>query len=33
MNLARYFEKAGSGTLDMIALREECGLPPPSFRQ
>lgn len=31
--LARYIEKAGTGTLDMIALCKEAGLPPPQFRQ
>jgi len=29
----RVIEKAGTGTLDMIALCAEAGLPPPSFRQ
>ena len=33
MFLARYVEKAGSGILDMIALRREAGLPAPGFRQ
>jgi ATP-dependent DNA helicase RecG len=31
--LARYIEKAGTGTLDMIALCKDAGLPPPQFRQ
>ena len=31
--LTRYIEKAGTGTLDMIALCKEAGLPPPDFRQ
>lgn len=31
--LAHYIEKAGSGTLDMIALCREAGLPEPEFRQ
>jgi ATP-dependent DNA helicase RecG len=31
--LAHYIEKAGSGTLDMIALCREAGLPEPDFRQ
>jgi ATP-dependent DNA helicase RecG len=31
--LARYIEKAGTGTLDMIALFREAGLPEPDFRQ
>jgi ATP-dependent DNA helicase RecG len=31
--LARYIEKAGTGTLDMIALSEAAGLQPPAFRQ
>ena len=31
--LARYIEKAGTGTLDMIALCAEAGLPTPEFRQ
>ena len=31
--LARYIEKAGTGTLDMIALFQEAGLPEPEFRQ
>lgn len=31
--LARYIEKAGTGTLDMIALCKEAGLRPPEFRQ
>ncbi len=31
--LARYIEKAGTGTLDMIALCAQAGLPPPEFRQ
>lgn len=33
MFLARYIEKAGTGTLDMIALFREAGLPEPDFRQ
>jgi len=33
MFLAGYVEKAGSGTLDMIARCREAGLPPPVFRQ
>lgn len=33
MFLARYAEKAGSGTLDMIALCREARLPAPEFRQ
>ena len=33
MFLARYVEKAGSGTLDMIALCREAGLPEPEFCQ
>ena len=33
MFLARYAEKAGSGTLDMIARCREAGLPTPEFRQ
>lgn len=31
--LTKYIEKAGSGTLDMIALCSEAGLPEPQFRQ
>ncbi|MEW6657986.1 MAG: ATP-binding protein [Thermodesulfobacteriota bacterium] len=31
--LARYIEKAGTGTLDMIACCREAGLPEPEFRQ
>ena len=31
--LARYIEKAGTGTLDMIHLCAQAGLPPPEFRQ
>jgi ATP-dependent DNA helicase RecG len=31
--LAHYIEKAGTGTLDMIALCREAGLPEPEFRQ
>ena len=31
--LARYVEKAGTGTLDMIARCREVGLPEPEFRQ
>ena len=31
--LARYIEKAGTGTLDMIELCRRAGLPPPEFRQ
>lgn len=31
--LARYIEKAGTGTLDMITLCEQSGLPEPEFRQ
>ncbi len=31
--LARYIEKAGTGTLDMIALFRAAGLPEPDFRQ
>jgi predicted HTH transcriptional regulator len=31
--LARYIEKAGTGTLDMIAVFRESGLPEPEFRQ
>ncbi|HSD58592.1 MAG TPA: DUF4062 domain-containing protein [Methanotrichaceae archaeon] len=31
--LTRYIEKAGTGTLDMIALCKEAGLSPPEFRQ
>lgn len=31
--LTRYIEKAGTGTLDMIALCREAGLEPPEFRQ
>lgn len=31
--LARYIEKAGTGTLDMIAQFREAGLPEPEFRQ
>jgi predicted HTH transcriptional regulator len=30
--LAHYIERAGSGTLDMIRLCAEAGLPPPEFR-
>jgi ATP-dependent DNA helicase RecG len=30
--LARYIERAGTGTLDMAALCTEAGLPPPQFR-
>ena len=33
MFLAGYVEKAGSGTLDMIARCRDAGLPPPLFRQ
>lgn len=33
MFLAGYIERAGTGTLDMIALCREAGLPPPEFRQ
>jgi ATP-dependent DNA helicase RecG len=31
--LAHYNEKAGTGTIDMIALCHEAGLPEPEFRQ
>ena len=31
--LARYIEKAGTGTMDMIARCREAGLPEPEFRQ
>ena len=31
--LAHYVERAGTGTLDMIALCREAGLPEPDFRQ
>ena len=31
--LARYIERAGTGTLDMIARLREAGLPEPEFRQ
>ncbi len=31
--LARYIEKAGTGTMDMIAQLREAGLPEPEFRQ
>lgn len=31
--LSKYIEKAGSGTLDMIGLCKEAGLPEPRFRQ
>jgi len=31
--LVRYIEKAGSGTLDMIAQCKEAGLPPPDFEE
>lgn len=31
--LARYIEKAGTGTLDMINQCAQAGLPPPEFRQ
>jgi ATP-dependent DNA helicase RecG len=31
--LAHYIEKAGTGTLDMIALCRDAGLPEPDFRQ
>ena len=31
--LTRYIERAGSGTLDMIASCRAAGLPPPEFRQ
>ncbi len=31
--LARYIEKAGTGTLDMIARLRDAGLPEPEFRQ
>jgi predicted HTH transcriptional regulator len=31
--LTRYIERAGTGTLDMIALCREAGLPEPEFRQ
>lgn len=30
--LARYIEKAGTGTLDMLALCKQAGLPEPEFR-
>ena len=33
MFLAHYVEKAGTGTLDMIALCQEAGLPSPDFEQ
>jgi len=33
MYLARYIEKAGSGTLDMIARCKDMGLPEPEFEQ
>lgn len=33
MFLARYIEKVGTGTLDMIARAKEAGLAPPEFRQ
>ncbi len=33
MYLAHYIEKAGTGTLDMIARCREAGLPEPSFEQ
>jgi hypothetical protein len=33
MFLARYIEKAGTGTLDMIAQAKAAGLAPPDFRQ
>lgn len=33
MFLARYIEKVGTGTLDMIARSKEAGLLPPTFRQ
>ncbi len=33
MFLARYIEKAGTGTLDMIALFHDANLPEPEFRQ
>jgi len=33
MYLAHYIEKAGTGTLDMIARCLEAGLPEPSFEQ
>jgi hypothetical protein len=32
-NILRCIEEAGTGTLDMIALCKEAGLPPPDFRQ
>jgi ATP-dependent DNA helicase RecG len=32
-SLARYIEMAGTGTPDMIDLRERAGLPSPTFRQ
>ena len=31
--LARYIEKAGTGTLDMISQCAQAGLPAPEFRQ
>ena len=31
--LAHYVERAGTGTLDMIALCRAAGLPEPDFRQ
>jgi len=31
--LAHYIEKAGTGTLDMIALCRKTGVPEPEFRQ
>ena len=33
MFLARYIERAGTGTLDMIALSQDAGLKIPDFRQ
>ncbi|HVA67019.1 MAG TPA: ATP-binding protein [Elusimicrobiota bacterium] len=33
MFLTRYIEKAGTGTLDMISLCREAGLPEPEYRQ
>lgn len=33
MFLARYIEKVGTGTLDMIARSKQAGLAPPEFRQ
>jgi len=33
LSLARYIEKAGTGTLDMIDLCAQAGLPAPEFRQ